>query len=208
MTDSKKWRRRKARLPRLHSEPQAKGGLLLARIEFLRDQGGAELLESVLARLAPADAGMLRRPIRPSSWYPLRIQHRLDDAIASVLSPSDRSEAFVEVGRAYADAVLARSPRRTMSGIGPASFLQAVPHLYSALHSAAGRCEYEPLGENAAVIRTLDAEQLVIDDYCWTVVGYLQRGLELSGAGSVLVTETLCRAVGAPCCEYWCEWHG
>jgi uncharacterized protein (TIGR02265 family) len=195
-------------LPKLDSEPRAKGGLLVARLEYLRAQGGTELLESVLARLAPADVGMLRRPIRPASWYPLGVQHRLDDAIASVLSPSDRSEAFVQVGRAYADAILARSPPRTMNGIAPTSFLEAVPHLYSALHLAAGHREYEQLGVNAAVIRTFDADHLAVEDHCWTVVGCLQRGLELSGAASVLVTETSCRAGGAPCCEYRCEWHG
>ena len=190
------------------SEPQAKGGLLLARLDFLREQGGAPLQEDVLALLAPSEAGMLRRPIRPASWYPLGLQLRLDEAIATVLSPGDPSQAFVEVGRAYADAILARTPRRTVNGIAPKSFLQMVPHLYRAYHDSAGHREYQPLGENAAVIRTIDATGLIIDDHCWTVVGCLQRGLELAGAETVLVTETACRAAGAPCCEYRCEWHG
>ena len=189
------------------SEPQAKGGLLLARLDYLREQGGAALQQAVLALLAPSEAGMLRRPIRPASWYPLGLQLRLDDAIATVLSPGDPSQAFVEVGRAYADAILARSPRATMNDTAPKSFLQMVPHLYGAYHVAAGHREYQPLGENAAVIRTIHANGVIIDDHCWTVVGCLQRGLELSGAETVLVTETACRSAGAPCCEYRCEWH-
>jgi uncharacterized protein (TIGR02265 family) len=194
-------------LTTLGSKPQTKGGLLLARLEYLRAQGGAALQEAVLNRLAPADANVLRRPLRVASWYPLQLQVRLDDAIAAVVSSGDKSEAFVEVGRAYADAILTRSPRKTMNGIAPRSFLEMVPHLYGAYHAAAGRCEYQPLGENAAVIRTIDANGVLIADYCWTVVGCLQRGLELAGAETVLVTETACRAAGAPCCEYQCEWH-
>jgi uncharacterized protein (TIGR02265 family) len=197
---------------KLRCEPQVRGSLVLSRLEYLRNQGGTALLEHVLAQLTPADAGMLRRSIRPASWRPLRVQHRLDDAIASVLSPGDRSQAFVDVGRAYADAILASTGRQVMRRMGnesaPKSFLKTVPHLYSAFHTAAGRREYEPLGENAAVIRTIDPDGVVIDDHCWTVVGCLQRGLELSGAETVLVTETACRAAGAPCCEYRCEWHG
>jgi uncharacterized protein (TIGR02265 family) len=151
---------------------------------------------------------MLRRPLRPASWYPLRLQLRLDDAIAAVLSPGDRSHAFVEVGRAYADAILARHPRGALNGTAPKSFLEMVPHLYGAYHVAAGYREYQPLGENSAVIHTIDPHGVIVDDHCWTVVGCLQRGLELSGAEAVLVTETACRAAGAPCCEYHCEWHG
>jgi hypothetical protein len=131
----------------------------------------------------------------------------VNDSIASVVSPNDRSEALIEVGRAYADAILARSQPQNMNGAAPNHFLEMVPRLYSA-HYTAGRREYQPLDANAGIIRAFDAERLDTNDHCWTVLGYLQRGLELSGADAVLVTETSCRSAGARCCEYRCEWHG
>ncbi len=68
--------------------------------------------------------------------------------------------------------------------------------------------EYERLADSAGIVRTFGAHHFVTSDDCWTVVGWLQRGLELCGAEGVLVTETSCCAGGAPCCEYRCEWHG
>ncbi|WP_242392173.1 TIGR02265 family protein [Anaeromyxobacter oryzisoli] len=179
----------------------------MARLKYLRSKGGEGPLEHVLAQLPPADAVTLRRPIRRDCWYPLSLQLRLDDAIASVVSPGERSDAFIEVGRAYADAILDRTQRQNVTSTAPKLFLESLPRLYRAYHTA-GHREYEPVGQNAGIIRTFDANWRVPMDHCWTVVGCLQRGLELSGADTVLVTETSCRAVGASCCEYRCEWHG
>jgi len=43
-------------------------------------------------------------------------------------------------------------------------------------------------------------------DACWERVGFLQRGLELLGARTVLVSEVECRSDGADACVYECEW--
>ncbi len=191
----------------IDSEPQVVGGLLLARLKYLRHHGGSALLERVLARLEPADAEVLRRPILPVSWYPRQLHLCVDEAIVSLVLPGDRADVLIEMGRASADAILDGSHRQFIKHGAPQLFLEAVPRLYGACYTA-GRREYQPLGENEGMIRAFDAERLVIDDHCWTVVGCLQRGLELSGAEAVLVTETSCCAAGAPCCEYRCEWHG
>ncbi len=190
----------------IDSEPQVVGGLLLARLEYLRHHGGSALLERVLARLEPADAEVLRRPILPVSWYPRQLHLCVDEAIVSLVLPGDRADVLIEMGRASADAILDRSYRQFIKHGAPQVFLEAVPRLYSAHHTV-GRREYQPLAENVGSVRTFDMEPAAADD-CWTVMGWLQRGLELSGAEAVLVTETSCRAAGAPYCEYRCEWHG
>jgi len=41
---------------------------------------------------------------------------------------------------------------------------------------------------------------------CWERVGFLQRGLDLLGAKSVLVREVECRTAGADACVYECDW--
>lgn len=191
----------------LDCEPQVRGGLLLARLEYLRHQGGAALLEQALAQLAPADAAMLRRPIRPVSWYPWQLHLRVDDAIASLASPGDRADVLVQIGRASADAILDGSHPQYIKHGAPRFFLEVVPRLYR-VHHTVGRREYQPLAENAGIVRTFGVEHLITPDDCWTIVGWLQRGLELSSADAVLVTETSCRSAGAVCCEYQCEWHG
>lgn len=188
----------------IDSEPQVVGGLLLARLEYLRHHGGSALLERVLARLDAPDAEVLRGPILPVSWYPRQLRLGVDEAIVSLVSRGDRADVLVGMGRASADAIL-DGAKFIKHGV-PQFFLEAVPRLYRAHHTV-GRRVYQPLGENEGIIRTFDADGLVVPDDCWTVVGWLQRGLELSGADAVLVTETSCRAAGGPCCEYHCEWH-
>ena len=192
---------------KLNSQPQVKGSLFLARLEFLHNHGGTALLERVLAHLAPTDAAMLRRPILPDAWYPLEFHLRVNDVIASVVAPDHRANAFIEMGRASADAILNRGDRTHIKRGAPQLFLGAVPRLYR-VHHTVGRREYEPLNDSRGIIRTFGADRFVTADDCWTVVGWLQRGLELCGAEGVLVTETSCCAGGAPCCEYRCEWHG
>jgi uncharacterized protein YjhX (UPF0386 family) len=55
------------------------------------------------------------------------------------------------------------------------------------------------------VLRTFDAESVTETD-CLTVMGWHQRAVELSGGTNVKVTHPLCRAKGAPHCEYRITW--
>jgi len=65
---------------------------------------------------------------------------------------------------------------------------------------------YEKTGDCSAVLRTYDAESVTAED-CLTVVGWHVRAIELCGGRTVEVVETLCRARGAPYCEYRCTWQ-
>ncbi len=113
---------------------------------------------------------------------------------------------FIDLGRALADVLLAASGRECIKRGVPQHFLEAVPRLYGAYHTVGTR-EVRVFGDSASMIRTHEPKNLVTADHCWTVIGWLQRGLELSGADIVLVTETSCRSNGARTCDYWCEWH-
>lgn len=184
-------------------EPQAKGGLLLARLAYIEKVGGTRLLEKVIGELAPEDSSILRNGIRPDAWYALTLHRRLDDAIASVLSPDDRESALIHLGRISAEANLASGMGPSRDGT-PERFLEALPRMYGAEHSKS--CiEYMRLDRNTAAIRAFARRVAGYED-CWTLIGWLQRGFEMFGAGAVIVTETHCRADGAPYCEYRCEW--
>lgn len=191
------------RVVNVDSKPLVTGILFLSRLAFLREQGGSAL-EQVLAYIGRADAAVLRGTIVPDAWYPLGLHHRMDEAIAAVFSEHDRADVLVQLGRASADEMLAGS--EYIKHGAPEFFLNAVPRLYSAHHTA-GRRDYQSFGPNAGVIRAFDTACFARRDDCWTAMGWLQRALELCGADGVLVNETACRAAGAPCCEYHCEWH-
>ena len=184
--------------------PRVKGAILGARLTFVRERGGEKALGQVLARLPAPDREVLTGWILPISWYPLELETRLDDAIAAVLSPNDRSGVFLEMGRQSAQVNLTGPQAPFVKAGEPHFFLANVPRMYATYHSK-GRRSYERTGDASAVIRTFDAERVSQDD-CLTVVGWLERALQLSGAAAPRVREAQCRARGAPHCEYRCEW--
>ena len=192
-------------MPRPHLQPLVRGTLLLARLAFMRSQESEHLLERILARLARKDEKTLRHGIEPYLWYPLKLQRRLDDAIASTIAPDDRPSALIEIGRVSAEYVIGRLDSPSALRNGPAAFLDEETRSYRE-HYSPGRRGYRALGEQTAVVRTFDIRHLVSADDCWRDLGWLQRGLELAGAEAALVSETMCRSRGAPCCEFWCEW--
>lgn len=184
--------------------PQIKGNVLASRLGYVRAKGGEPAVEAVLARLTEADREVLRGWILPISWYPLDLNLRLDDAIARVLSPHDRSRVFLDMGRASAQASLTGAQSPYVKAGDPHFLLRNAPHIYSAYYRV-GRRTYERTGDCSAVLRTFDAESVTATD-CLTVAGWHERAIEISGGRHVRVVESKCRARGDPNCEYVCEW--
>jgi len=181
-----------------------KGAVLQSRIKFVREVAGEAGLAKVLGSLGPADREVLNGSILTVLWYPLDLNLRLDAAIASALSPDDRSRIFLELGRASAEQNLTGVHRAYLRAGEPHFLLSNAPLIYAAYYASGSRT-YEKLGEKAAVLRTLNAETISATD-CLTVVGWHRRAIELCGGTDVKVVETQCRARGAPHCEYRCEW--
>ncbi len=185
--------------------PGIKGGVILSRLKYVREMGGEPALQAILARLPPADAKVLAGWVLPISWYPLDLYLRLDDAIASVMSPHDRRSVFLAMGRASADANLSGPQRPFVREGDPHFLLQAAPQIYSAYY-AVGRRTYERTGDRSGVLTTHDAENVTETD-CLTVVGWHLRAIELCGGKDPQVVETRCRARGDAVCEYRCSWR-
>jgi len=188
--------------------PQAssriKGHVLQARLKYVRETAGEETLQAILGRLPAEDRAILSGMILPVGWYPLDLNLRLDAAIAQVLSPHDKSQVFLEMGRASAEQNLRGAHRPYVREGDPHFLLSAAPRIF-ATYYAVGRRTYERVGDRAAVLRTYDAELVSATD-CLTVVGWHRRAIELCGGREVKVVETQCRSHGAPHCEYRCTW--
>ncbi|HET6439473.1 MAG TPA: TIGR02265 family protein [Anaeromyxobacter sp.] len=185
--------------------PGIRGYVLASRLRYVREKGGPEVRDRVLARLPVGDQSILRGWIQSATWYPFDLNQRLDDAIASELSPGDRRRVFLEMGRASAEANLLAGQRAFVKVGDPQGLLSAAPQIFAAYY-AVGRREYEKTGPNSAALRTYDAESVSAED-CLTVIGWHVRAIELCGGRNVTVTETRCRTRGHPCCEYRCEWQ-
>ncbi len=183
---------------------QIKGGILISRLKFVRERSGEEALTRVLTRLPAADRLTLEGVLLPTGWYPLDLNLRLDDAIATELSPGDRNAVFLEMGKKSADVNLTGAHRIWLSPGDPHGLLSKSPRIYG-MYYAVGHRTYERTGERSAILRTFEAENPTSTD-CLTVIGWYIRAIEMCGGRDVVVRETQCRALGAPHCEYHCRW--
>jgi uncharacterized protein (TIGR02265 family) len=181
-----------------------KGHILLSRIQYVREVAGEARFMEVLASLPAEDRAILSGMILPVTWYSLDLNLRLDAAIATVLSPGDRSQVFLEMGRASAEQNLKGVHRPYVREGDPHFLLAAAPRIYAAYY-AVGKRTYQKTGERSAVLRTEGAEIASATD-CLTVIGWHQRAIELCGGTDVKVEEVQCRARGGPHCEYRCSW--
>lgn len=189
----------------MSSAAQVKGTILAARLAFIRGRGGEALLERVLLRLSPEDQKPLRGLLLVTSSYPLALNLRLDTAIAAELSPGDPDRVFIEMGRASADVNLSGPQRLFVQAGDPHHLLSFTEAIYSYYYSV-GKRTYLKTGPRSATLTTEGAEDVTPGD-CLTVVGWHQRGLELSGASGVHVDHPVCKARGASRCEYHCAWE-
>jgi uncharacterized protein (TIGR02265 family) len=186
------------------TESRIKGHILLSRLSYVREVAGEAGLERVMAQLSPEERAALGGLILTVGWYPLELNLRLDAAIAATLSEGDPSQVFLAMGKASAEKNLHEAHAPYVRAGDPHFLLSKSDRIYATYYKSGYRT-YERLGDTAAVLRTFKAETISGTD-CLTVVGWYLRAIELCGGVEVKVTETQCRAKGAPHCEYHCEW--
>lgn len=190
--------------PAAGGAPSVRGNVLAGRLAYLRSRGGEPLLQQVLARLDTRDRSALGGMILGIAWFPLELSVRLDNAIADVLSPNNRPQAMIDLGRASAEDALTGPQKVFVRAGDPHYLLEHTPQIYR-LYYTVGTRTYEKTGPTSAVLRTRDAEAVTASD-CLTIVGWHARAIELSGGSEVKVDEPVCRARGGDHCQYRCSW--
>ena len=181
---------------------KVKGSIVRSRLDVLRARG---VFDEVMALLPDADRAVWTGMVLAVSWYSSDMSQRLDAATAKVLGGNDPRKAYLEMGRASADANLASVHKAYVRAGNPHHLLSCAPAIYKQYYDT-GHRTYEQLSPTSGVLRTFNAENVTAND-CLTVVGWHERAIELCGGADVRVRETLCRARGDAHCEYACSWR-
>lgn len=187
------------------SVTRIKGASLLARLEFVSERGGPELLARVFAGLDAADRRVLEGNPLPSSFFPLALNERLDEAIARALGAADPVPVYRELGRASAQKNLQKLHQAFLRGHSPHALLDGFPAVRATYYSD-GAASYEPTGETSGVLRVTGASSHSRPD-CESTAGYFERALELAGGQGARVALARCRGRGDGLCEFRCEWR-
>lgn len=182
-----------------------KGASLLARLEYVTEKGGAELLGRVLARLPAADRKVLEGNPLPSSFFPLDLNERLDEAIAQAVSPLDPVGVYRELGRASAQKNLQRFHQVFLRGHSAHALLEGFPAVRATYYSD-GTASYARSSDTSGILRVEGASSHSLPD-CESTAGYFERAIELVGARQARVEVARCRGRGDALCEFRCGWR-
>ena len=181
-----------------------KGGVLAARVAFVKEHFGADAWVRVLDALPTEDARALRGMLLVSGWFAFDMGKRLDETIVRVLGHG-ASDVFERIGAASADRNLTGAHSGLLTPGDPEAFLRKTDAIYGFYYDT-GRRTYASTGPGAGVITTYDAETFSAAD-CLTVIGWYRRALEMCGASDVSLAEDTCRALGGQYCRYRVRWR-
>src|SRR4051794_30268956 len=145
-----------------------------------------------MALLPDEDRAVWTGMVLAVSWYSFEMSQRLDVATAKVLGRGDARKAYVDMGRASADANLATVHKAYIRPGDPHHLLSCAPQIYKQYYDK-GHRTYEQVSPTSGVLKTFEAESVTAND-CLTVVGWYERAIELSGGKNVSIKETRCRA--------------
>jgi hypothetical protein len=180
------------------------GKTLLARLRFLEERLSPADSARVFDKLSPADQGILRGIILPVARYPLKLNARLDTAIADVIEPTNPKRAYRALGRSSAELnfekyhsilIAPNDPHFIMSRIG------AMRRLYY----EDGDFAYERVSDTSARIFVRGMATVTTPD-CESTAGFYEVAIARSGGLDVDVRHR-CRLSGATECTFDCGWR-
>ncbi len=180
-----------------------KGGVLHARIEFVREHFGEGAWERVVATLPIEEQVILSSPLLTTKWYPFALGERLDWAIVVELGGGDM-KIFEKIGAKSAQRNLSKDHKTFLVPGDPQSFMKKASIIYKFYYDT-GHREYKETGPNSGILTTYDAETFSVPD-CLTVIGWYKEALRMCGARDVKIVEETCRAKGGEVCRYNVAW--
>lgn len=183
--------------------PNVKGSALSSRILWVELQHGAQGLARLLRQVSPELRGSIEGGIGKAKWYPFDQFVELNVVIDRLFGAGDLA-LVRELGRAGADTNL-RTIYRLFYKLGSVHWiLGRGVRLWSA-HYDSGACEITGRGAKAAVMR-IHNFATPHQAHCLSVMGWIERSVELSGGKRPIVEETKCRTRGDELCQIDISW--
>ncbi len=187
------WSLRNPRVCANSIETELKGSLFTAALEHIETVHGHATLLQVRQQLDPELRERISGVILPMAWLPLSLYEQ-------ILRGTERTIGGVEgttasgIGRSSADRELPTTHRLFMQSASPVVAIGRIPHFYRLYHS---RGEAKVMPTPGAGVR-VEIDALVPESlpYAWTLAGFWQRMLELTGAREVRAGVVSCRGRG------------
>jgi len=181
-----------------------KGSALTSRVLWVELGHGAAGVERVRRQCSPELRGHIDEGLAKARWYPFEEFVELNLVIDRLFGKGDLS-LVRELGRAGADANLTTIYRLFFKLGSVQWILGRGVRLWSA-HYDSGYCEIAARGPRAGVMR-IRGFATPHQAHCLSVMGWVERSVELSGGKRPIVEESLCRTRGDDMCQLDITWE-
>jgi hypothetical protein len=182
---------------------QCKGLILTSRLRYVQEVHGAEASERITREFSPATQALLERRVLPHEWVPFASFIDVNVVADRLLGKGDLSLCR-EMGAWAAAATLPRIFRLFYRFGSPMFLFERAAKLWNA-HYDTGRMETHRDADGWAHLFIHEFGQ-PHRAHCLSVLGWITRSIEMSGATVTSAVEKQCRLRGDPCCELAAHW--
>ena len=182
---------------------RCKGLNLSSRLRYVQEVHGEEAVKKLLAELAPATRELLERHVLPHEWVPFSTFIDLN-VVADRLHGKGDLALCREMGAWAAAANLPRIFRLFYRFGSPMFLFERAAKLWSA-HYDSGRMETRRDDDGTLFLSIHEFDE-PHRAHCLSVLGWIIRSIELSGAKVNFAEERKCRLAGDDCCEVAASW--
>lgn len=173
-------------------------------VEYIRSNFGEENLQKVLNSLPEEERKTISGKFHIMEWYSLSIFVNFLSTADNMLGKGDHNICYLS-GKASAEEGFGGIYKIFLEFGGPNLFLKKAALAWRALNDS-GYLEVEVSKEGYArgkVKEYINPHKC----YCYFLVGYFEKVLELAGGKNVKVKESKCRLLGDDCCQYEGFWE-
>ena len=183
-------------------QPLTRGVAVKPLVTFVRQRGGPQAWDRILAQLPEGEREMFARPIATTALYPTTAMINLLRLTVKELLDSN-TERTTEIGAFFLDEIM-NSIYRTFLRLGPIPLMiRKMPILFERFHNAGSLTPFD-LEKQSARARL---EHPLLDIvFCRTVAGILIRAFALLGVKDLVFTHERCVAKGDECCVFRARW--
>lgn len=181
-----------------------KGSALTSRVLWVELEQGQKGMERLLHQVSPELRQHIEGGLSKAKWYPFEQFIELNLTIDRLFGKGDLG-LIKHLGRFGADANLT-TIYRLFYKVGTVHWiLGRAVRLWSA-HYDSGYLEVATRGSKSALLRIRGFET-PHRAHCFSVAGWAERSIELSGGKNVTVNEPQCRTRGDELCQLDCIWE-
>lgn len=181
----------------------SKGIAVTARLHYVQEKFGPEGYARLLASLPEEDRGLIEARILPHAWVPFGLFVRINVEADRLFGAGDLKLCF-DMGAYGAELNLPRVFRLFYRLGTPMFIFGKAAKLWRAHYDSGQMVTWrDPAGRVHLEIRDFEEPHRA---HCQSVLGWMHKSVELSGAKVVRAEELRCRTRGDPACELAIDW--